>query len=114
MREFKKEGSKKNTMSKAVSQGSENTRWYEAERERESVCVCMVMGWLCVSCSILLAGESGRDENEIGRGENAMQPVALRGPAWETLVESWPGVASSSQCCTQIFISGLVTINNLD
>ena len=43
MREFEKEGSKKNMMSKAASQGSENARWYEAERgrERERVCVCV-------------------------------------------------------------------------
>jgi len=94
--EFEKEGSKR---TQGPKQRPKDLRMRDGtkRRERVCVCVCMAMGWLCVSCSILLAGESRRDENEIGRGENATRPVALRGPARETLVESWPRVHGAAR-----------------
>jgi len=95
-REFEKEGSKR---TQGPKQHPKDPRTCDGTKRRERVCVCMCMaiGWLCVSCSILLAGESGRDENEIGRGENATRLVALRGPAWETLVELWPRVHGAAR-----------------
>ena len=110
-REFEKEGSKEHRITKVTSQDPRTGDGMK-QGERESVCVCMAMGWRCVSRLILLAGESGRDENEIRRKRGKHN--ATGGTSWPCPGDTRGVVASSSRCCARIFISGLVTINNLD
>jgi len=79
--EFEKEGSKRTQDNQGHVPRSKDARWYEAGREKVCMCVCMAMGWRCVSCLILLAGESRQDENEIRR---------KRGKCNTTSGTSWP------------------------
>jgi len=81
MCEFKKEGSKEHRITKVTSQDPRTHDGMKRRgRERERECVCMAMGWSCMYHLILLAGESGQDENEIRRKRGKRN--ATGGTSW--------------------------------
>jgi len=101
-REFEKEGSKRTQDNQGHIPRSEDARWYEAGRERERVCVCMAMGWRCMSRLILLAEESGRDENKIRRKRGKCNTTG--GTSWPCQRHLWSCGLQFTVLCADIYI----------